>query len=273
MKLSCSTGMVPGNNLTEQALQLKEWGYDGIAVFADYETWNVDKYRELLTLEERTGIVPCEFAFSSPIYGHLMDEDLKLQKSCREMYRLAVEISGELGAVTELEFSYGPQNPLPLFQPYRKMSRKQEENFLNLYRELLEPLKGTKGKLLLEGINRYESPFLNSIKDCKDFIEQLHSENAGVLADFFHMSIEEGSITESLIYAGKTVKHVHLGDNNRLLPGYGSTDWDVCFTTLEKIGFHGYVNLECSTCGKAEETLPKTAAFLREKIWGGRKGK
>ena len=114
MRLSCTSTMVPGKSLTEKARNLSRWGYEGIAVFVDYVDW----YQELLSLEECTGVVPCEFAFGDGIYGHLMDRDPDIRKKSRDMYKLAARISGEIGAVTELEFEYGPQSPLPLFHPY-----------------------------------------------------------------------------------------------------------------------------------------------------------
>lgn len=266
MRLSCTSTMVPGKSLTEKARNLSRWGYEGIAVFVDYVDWNQELYQELLSLEECTGVVPCEFAFGDGIYGHLMDRDPDIRKKSRDMYKLAARISGEIGAVTELEFEYGPQSPLPLFHPYAKMGKEEEQEFCEMYRELAEPLKGTKGKMLLEGINRYESPYLNSIRDCRDIVGSLGLKEAGVLADFFHMSIEESDYRESILYAGEYIKHVHLGDSNRLLPGHGMTDWKACFDALKEIGYKGFVNLECSTCGDPAVTLPETADYLRKLI-------
>ncbi len=266
MKISCSNVMLPGNSLTEKAQLLRKWGYDGIALFMTYKEWNDDLYQEVLTLKERTGVTPCEFAFGDEIYGHLMSDDLELRRKSREMYKLAAKISGEIGAVTELEFAYGPQIPLPLFHPYREMSSEETSAFIEMYQEVTEPLIGTEGQMLLEGINRYESPYLNSIKQCKDLVDSLTFSNAGVLADFFHMSIEEADMVESVQYVGSGIKHVHLGDNNRLLPGYGSTDWQACFNALKDVGYQGFLNLECSTCGDPAKTLPETAAYLRKML-------
>lgn len=262
MKFACSSNMLEGASLTEKAEKLASWGFDGISVFYNYEDWDEDVHKELLSLKDRTGIVPCEFAFGDRIYGHLMDSDKEIRKAAREMYLLASKISAELGAVTELEFEYGPQNPLPLFYPYRKMDHEEENGFLEMVEELAEPLHGSNGLILLEGINRYESPYMNSIKDCKDEIEKCGISNTGVLADFFHMSIEEANIPDSIRYAGSWIKHIHLGDNNRLLPGYGSTNWTECFETLKEIEYNGFLNLECSTCGEPSETLPKELEFL-----------
>jgi sugar phosphate isomerase/epimerase len=256
--------MLPGKNLTEQANQLYKWGYDGIAIFVNYSEWSEELHQEILSLQERTGIVPCEFAFGDEIYGHLMDDDLELRKNSREMYKLAAQICSEIGAVTELEYAYGVQDPLPLFQPYRKMTEMEEQGFLEMYKEVAAPLVGSKGLMLLEGINRYESPYLNSIKDCKDVVDTLKLDNSGVLADFFHMSIEEADMVESIKYAGESIKHIHLGDNNRLLPGYGTIDWKKCFDALKEVHYNGFLNLECSTSGDPSKTLPETAQFLKQ---------
>mgnify|MGYP002510802091 FL=1 len=258
--------MVPGKSLTEQAENLKKWGYEGIAVFMDYRLWNEERQEELMLLQGRTGIIPCEFAFSDDLYGHLMDPDPKMRRACRDMYREAAAFCGALGAVTELEYEYGPQNPLPLFSPYAQMDPRQEEEFLQMYRELLEPLAGTGGKMLLEGINRYESPFLNTLKDCRAVTERLSDTHAGVLADFFHMSIEEKNMAESIREAGASICHVHLGDSNRLLPGYGSTDWDACLQALKDIKYEGFLNLECCVCGDPAVTLPETSRYLRDRM-------
>lgn len=266
MKLSCTNTMVPGNTLTEKAQKLYQWGYDGIAVFVEYEDWTEELHQEIRELKEHTGITPCEFVFGDKIYGHLLDRDLDLRRKCREMYQLAAKVCGEIGAVTELEFAYGPQDPLPLFNPYATMTEEEEQEFLMMYREVASPLAGTAGLMLLEGINRYESPYMNSIRYCKDVTDKLQMSNAGVLADFFHMSIEEANIAESIKYAGASIKHVHLGDNNRLLPGYGSIDWQAGFEALKEIGYQGFLNLECSTCGDPAKTLPETAKFLQQLI-------
>ena len=39
MRLSCTSTMVPGKDLTEKARNLSRWGYEGIAVFVDDEDW------------------------------------------------------------------------------------------------------------------------------------------------------------------------------------------------------------------------------------------
>ncbi len=266
MILCCSSPMVPGATLTAKADLLKTWGYDAIAVFQPLAEWDDAVHAELIALEARTGVRPVEFVLTDDIYGKAMSADERLREACRDMYRRAADVCAELGLVTEIEYEYGPQDPMPLFDPYQQMDAGQEAGFLEFYRGLLDRVQGSDAAVLLEPLNRYESRYLNSVADNLRLLAQVDHPNAGLLPDTFHMSIEESSIPEALRIAGDSVRHVHLGDNNRLLPGAGSLDWDGVFQALRDIGYDGAVNLECSTTGDPHTTLPANASLLRDLI-------
>jgi sugar phosphate isomerase/epimerase len=256
--------MVPGASLTEKAGQLADWGYDAIAVFQPREEWNDQAHAELAAIEERTGVRVVEFVLTGDIYGNAMSPDPKLRQACREMYARAADVCAELGAVTEIEYEYRPQDPMPLFDPYQQMSDADHEVFLSFYRALLDRMTGSTGAVLLEPLNRYESRYLNSVADNLAIVREVDHPNAGLLPDTFHSSIEEADIAAALRQAGGFVRHVHLGDNNRLLPGYGALDFAAIFQALKQIDYTGAVNLECSTCGDPSQTLPAIAQRLRE---------
>jgi sugar phosphate isomerase/epimerase len=266
MQLSCTDAMVPGNTLTEKAKKLGSWGYQGIAVFAEYKTWNNESLEELLALERNAGVRPCEFVFMDPVYGHLMDPNPEVKARAVKMYRDAVRVCKMIGAITEMEFDYGAQDPLPLFEPYKPMSPEEEAGFLDVLETLGGEAEGSSAWMLIEPINRYETKYLTRLQDAKAVIQKTKLSNVGLLADFFHLSIEEADLPASILSAGGMIRHVHLGDSNRLLPGYGHTDWKACFQALRSIGFRGYLNLECGIPGDPEVELPKTAQYLRELI-------
>lgn len=266
MMLAASSPMIPGDSLTAKAELLKRWGYDAIAVFQPLEDWNDRARRELASLEQRTGVRPVEFVLVDEVYGHAMDPEADLRSRCRAMYLETASVCAELGAVTEIEYEYGSRDPLPLFHPFQKLDAEQEDQFLDFYREVLAVVEGTEGRVLLEPLNRYESRYLNLVSDNLEIIEAVDHPNAGLLPDTFHMSIEEADVASSIRAAGDRVAHVHLGDNNRLLPGHGRLDWPSIFGALGEIGFEGAVSLECSTEGDPADTLPETAARLRDLI-------
>ena len=263
MKLSCTNLMVPGNTLTEKALLLKRCGFDGISVFADIDTWNEAKEIELLNLRESTGMEVCEFCFSGQYYGKLMSDDRRIAEKAKELSRKAIHIGNQIGAISEMEYQYGLFEAPPLFQIYQKMDVSQKARFCSIFSELASELSGS-AKLLLEPINRYESQYLNTVADNLEIIREVDMPGTGLLADIFHMSIEEKDICTSLRRAKNYLCHVHLGDNTRLLPGKGHLNWKEIFDTLKEIGYEGYVNLECALQEEnTEQELKEAVGFLR----------
>jgi len=258
--------MVPGNSLTEKAINLAKCGFDGISVFENIETWTYEKEYELLNLEKNTGIKVCEFCFSGKDYGKLMNSDPATAESSMSIYSKAIEICNKLGAVTEMEYEYAPQSPVPLFEPYKKMSDEQCERFCNIFTTLAKQVTGD-AILLLEPINRYESPYLNNLKDNADIIEKLNLPHTGLLFDTFHVSMEEVDLCESFRKYFNLIQHVHLGDNNRLLPGRGNLPWPRFFATLSELNYTGFVNIECAVLGDdVMEQLAKVVQFIRSLI-------
>jgi sugar phosphate isomerase/epimerase len=266
MELACSSPMVPADTLTEKAKLLKRWGYSGIAISIDHKDWNEETYEEILGLESGTGIVPCEFVLTGDVYGRLMDNDPHLRARAKSTYIEAAAICARIGANTSVEYEYKPQDPMPLFEPYQRLKAEKYVEFLELYREILAVVQTTKGRVLLEPLNRYESSVLNTVAECSELLRDLNAPNAGLLFDFFHASIEERNLVDSIRSAGDSIRHVHLGDNNRLLPGRGNIDWKQCFDALSEIGYAGFLNLECSTSGDARRTLPQAAEYIRALI-------
>ena len=270
MKLSCTSTMVPGETFTEKAEKLKKWGYDAMGVFVDYEDWNEELRQEILHLEENTGIHVGEFVLGGPIYGHLMSEPGHPQReACRNMYREAAAFCAELGgAITELEYTLGPQDPLPLFDPYAKMSAEQEAEFVSVFQKIAEPVEGTDSYVLLEPCNRYETPVLNNAADCLAVVQKTGRRNTGLLLDMFHLSIEEADIPAAILACGAYTKYVHLGDNNRLMPGKGSTDFAAIVKALKQVGFDGIMSMECAPGSDPETSIPEAAAYMKKIIEG-----
>jgi triosephosphate isomerase len=106
------------------------------------------------------------------------------------MYLEAASVCAELGTVTEIEYEYGARNPLPLFHPYEQLESQQRDGFIDFYREVLDAVEGTPGRVLLEPINRSECRYLNLVSDNLAVLEEVDHPNAALLPDTFHMSIE-----------------------------------------------------------------------------------
>ena len=69
--------------------------------------------------------------------------------------------------------------------------------------------------LIYEPLNRYETNLCNTVADGVKLLEAIQSQNVVLLADLFHMNIEEENIADALRHGGKHIGHVHFVDSNR----------------------------------------------------------
>ena len=86
--------------------------------------------------------------------------------------------------------------------------------------------------------------------------------NLGLLADTFHMNIEEVSIEDSLIQAKDYLTHVHFADSNRWAPGCGHLDFRKVIETLKKIDYQDYVSAEILPLPDSDSCALLTAKTL-----------
>jgi len=117
--------------------------------------------------------------------------------------------------------------------------------------------------LLYEPLNRYETNLVNRLEDAGPLLARVGG-SVKLLADLFHMNIEEAGLADALRAMGSHVGHVHLADSNRRPAGSGHTDFAPVAAALREIGYAGYVSAEAfpypSADGAAERTI---AAFRR----------
>ena len=135
--------------------------------------------------------------------------------------------------------------------------------FLSCMGEILPFAKVHGVTILLEPINRYESNFINSLDEASALIERLPCGNAGIMADLFHMNMEDDSIAGSLARNRQYVKYVHIADSNRRAPGMGHTDFRAALTTLKQTGYEGWLSAEVLPGDDAEKTAEAVVSYMR----------
>ncbi len=116
--------------------------------------------------------------------------------------------------------------------------------FMEGLRPVLDAAASAGVRLVIEPINRYETNFLNTIEEALAVIDASGAPHLGVLADTFHMNIEEGSIEEALAAAAPRLWHMHVADTNRRAPGLGHLDFGRLLGTLREAGYGGYLSGE-----------------------------
>ena len=98
--------------------------------------------------------------------------------------------------------------------------------------------------LLYEPLNRYETNLINRLADGVHLLKGLGTSNVKLLADLYHMNIEEVNLAEALRDASGWVGHVHFADSNRRAAGMGHTDFAPIVSALRSTGYNGYLSAE-----------------------------
>lgn len=96
----------------------------------------------------------------------------------------------------------------------------------------------------MEVLNRYEGYMMNTCKEGLDFIHRVDSPSCKVMLDTFHMNIEEDNMAAAIRLAGKDLCHLHLGEQNRQVPGKGSMPWQEIGQALRDINYQGAAVME-----------------------------
>lgn len=129
---------------------------------------------------------------------------------------------------------------LPPMVPPRSQEGDRQAILASL--EELEPVAKEYGLYLyLEPLNRYQDHMLNTLQDAVEIIESGGFERVLVTGDFYHMSIEEDDISESLRRHRAYLGHIHIAENHRYQPGTGAIDFKRHMETLWEIGYDGAV--------------------------------
>jgi len=96
----------------------------------------------------------------------------------------------------------------------------------------------------IEPINRYESYVCNTAQNVLELIEKTGKANLFLHLDTFHMNIEEVNFHDPIVRAGKKLRHLHITESNRGMPGEGTVNWEELFLALKEINFEGNLVLE-----------------------------
>ena len=98
--------------------------------------------------------------------------------------------------------------------------------------------------LIYEPLNRFETNLVNTIESGLHLLDRLSTRNVKLLADLFHMNIEEVSIADAVRQGGSQIGHVHFVDSNRRPAGNGHIDLSSVSAALAEIKYQGYISAE-----------------------------
>jgi len=130
------------------------------------------------------------------------------------------------------------------------------------FRDVAQYACGKHVTILLEPINRYETNIVNTLEQGAETIRGLALPNIRLLADTFHMNIEEASFYESLIDVSDVLGYMHFADSNRWAPGFGHTDFATIWRALCDMNYRGPIGIEVLPLPSDEAAARQGARFF-----------
>jgi sugar phosphate isomerase/epimerase len=97
---------------------------------------------------------------------------------------------------------------------------------------------------VFEPLNRYETNLVNTVAAGVRLLQGLSTKNVVLLADLFHMNIEEDDLAMAIRAGAGHIGHVHFVDSNRRPAGLGHIDYPPMVAALEEIGYAGFASAE-----------------------------
>lgn len=240
------------NGLADACEKAAALGFDAIEIFPpNAEVIDVNAVRDLLAGHKLTAAAVGSGGGWVVNKWTLTHADASVRAHAREFIRGIIDVAAALGAPAILGSMQG--------RAEGGVSREQALGWLG---EALDDLCEHAAKLgrvfLYEPLNRYETNLFNRVGDTAAWLRTLRTKNVRVLADLFHMNIEEADPAAAIAEAGDLIGHVHFADSNRRAIGLGHTDIARIHAALDKIGYDGFLSAEILPLPDAETAARET---------------
>lgn len=237
-------------------------GYDAIELFAPGPD-AVDP-TELRSLLDTHGLNLAAVGTGAGMVIHklsLTDPDPDKRAQARHFVKTMIDLGGPFGAPAIIGSMQGRWGG--------GVSKEQALGWLaEALQELGRHAHQYRIPLIYEPLNRYETNLINTMSDGVYFLEQGGIANVVLLADLFHMNIEEDDIARGLREGAKHIGHVHFVDSNRKPAGNGHMDYAPIAQALRDINYDRYASAEAfawpNPQDAARQTMESFTRYLRD---------
>src|SRR4051812_23751666 len=259
MKSSVTISLVPEakggpfvfwGDLASHCAKAAELGFDAVEIFAP--SGDVLQQAKPFLSQHKLSLAAAGTGAGWVLHRlRLTDPDAGVREKARQFVGQIIDAAGSLGAPAIIGSMQGR------FEG--SVTRDQALGWLEeALNELGERAAGFKVPLLFEPLNRYETNLITTIEDGVVFLNRLATRNVKLLADLFHMNIEEKSLSEAIHFAGSIIGHVHFVDSNRLAAGRGHINLAEVVTALRVIEYQGYLSAEVVPFPDSESAARQT---------------
>lgn len=213
-------------------------GFDAIEIFAPSPAAvNIEELRAMLA-QHNLKVAAVGTGAGMVIHGlSLIDPNPERRAKAKEFVRGIIDLGGPFGAPAIIGSMQGKWG-----------GGQSRDEALALLRKALEELGEYAAKydvpLIYEPLNRYETNLVCTMADGVRFLKTLKTTNVKLLADLFHMNIEETNVADGIRDGKGYIGHVHFVDSNRRAAGLGHMDFEPIAAAMKEIGYKGYASAE-----------------------------
>jgi sugar phosphate isomerase/epimerase len=116
--------------------------------------------------------------------------------------------------------------------------------------------------IILEPQVRTNLNFLNTTQEAVQWIESSGIGNLALILDTYHMDAESERLFSSIYDAREFLRHVHVADSKRGIPGSGNIDFSELAKALKAIDYQGQLALEAALLPDAKTAITKGCKYL-----------
>jgi sugar phosphate isomerase/epimerase len=234
----------------------KELGFDAIEVFPPApESVDVQLLRTLLSDHGLALAAMGTGAGWLQNRLHLCLPDMATRTQARNFIRGIIDVAGALGAPAIIGSMQGRSDGV------------HHATAVGYLTEALEDLGNHASQyhvpLFFEPLNRYETNMVNTVAAGVDLLQRLSTKNVMLLADLFHMNIEEIDTPAAIRAGAGTIGHVHFVDSNRRAAGLGHIDFARIAAALRAIDYRGYASAEALPYPDSDAAARQTIQAFR----------
>ncbi|MDP6893393.1 MAG: sugar phosphate isomerase/epimerase family protein [Verrucomicrobiota bacterium] len=240
------------DDLPNSCAKAAELGFDGVEVFPrSAESVDKNQFQDLLS-QHNLQFAAMGTGAGMVVHGlSLTNPDINIRKKATDFIKSIIDFAGPLEApaiIGSMQGRHGDGTSKEKAIDWLSAGLNELGAYANQY----------KTPLLYEPLNRYETNLFNTIDDTAKYLSTLESENIKILADLFHMNIEEQCIHQAIQNSGNKIGHVHFVDSNRRAAGFGHMNHEPISHALNEIGFDQFVSAEAFPIPNSDEAAKST---------------
>lgn len=243
MKFSMCTAVYGMNDLQDTINRAAKIGFDGVEITTAFHlpVGSSKEYRKTVKSWIEDAGLECSglhYIFDGSV--KLATPDRNLNQKCEEYLEKVIDVAADVNARTVIIGSGGATRHIDDGVDCLEATKCMADVIHKAGKYAAEK----NVVLAVEAINRYETNFLNTMKEATEFAQTVDHPSVRTMADTYHMNIEEVVPEEEVRKYGHMLANLHLADSNRHAPGTGHFDFKAVAKALKEIGFEQYCSFE-----------------------------